>query len=573
MGFNNMTTDNNGSLYLAGGCDISIYGQPRVNNPSVVNNIYMSQDGGATWNALIEANPFGGPIKKVLPHPTEQDTLVAGTSNGIYISQNCGQTWNEQNNGLSFRNIGALTVGQNKIYAGTLGGGVFAGTIDQGIVGFSDTTGPRPEIFNIRIILDPSDSQVIYATAYPGGVFKSEDRGLTWSECNFGLPSFQVVDPFLEGYYDLAVNPHDTNVLFLGIYNHGIYVSRDAAATWMPIYAINHTEPILRDLKTKRVAFDPVNRNHFYVASDIGVLFTGDLGLSWEALNDGLDTHDIISLEISDDGSVYAGSNGYGVYCLNKETRTWQHMNRTIGFGQWAPWERRLYMYTALLFDPIIEGRIYIGNFPGGFFISNDNGNSWWCSSLGLGNDGIFSLCMHPYNHNVIFAGTYNGIWKTENLGESWFQTSNGMPDEQWPFCVVIDDQNPSIMYTATKNGMNKGFMNRNEFGGVVMKSINGGESWFEIMEGLQTMSEYYQLIIHPDDHNILFVSSTLGVFMSKDAGQSWMPFNEGLPEKHFYIRDNVAENLKITPDGRYLVFGITAHGVWKVDITGIADN
>jgi len=573
MGFNSITTDDNGTLYLAGGCDISLYGPPRVDDPSIINNIYQSQDGGITWNPVLEGNAFGGPVKKVLAHPTEQDMLVAATSNGIFISRNHGQTWNKQDDGFSFKNVGALALGQNRVYAGTLGGGVFSGTSGQGTLAWSGTTGPYPEIFNIRIVLNPSDSQVIYATAYPGGVFKSQDRGLTWIECNFGLPSFQVVDPFLEGYYDLAVNPVNPDILWLGIYGYGIYVSRDAAATWVPIYAINNTEPILRDLKTKRVVFDPVNRNHVYIASEKGVLFTGDLGSSWEALHSGLDTHDIISLEISDDGSVFAGSNGYGVYSLNKETKIWHHMNRTIGFGEWAPWERRLYMYAALLFDPTVEGRIYMGNFPGGFFVSNDDGNTWECSSLGLGNDGIFSLCMHPYNHEVIFAGTYNGVWKTENQGKSWSQTSNGMPDEQWPFCVVIDDQNPSIMYTATKNGMNKGFMSRNEFGGVVMKSIDGGENWFKMMNGLQDMSEYYQLIIHPDNHNILFVSSTFGIFMSNDAGKSWEPFNEGLPEKHFYIRDNVAENLKITPDGKYLVFGITAHGVWRVDITGIAGN
>jgi photosystem II stability/assembly factor-like uncharacterized protein len=573
MGFNSITADNSGTLYLAGGCDISLYGASRVNDPAVVNNIYRSSDRGETWEALLEGNALGGSIKKVLAHPAEQDKLIAATQNGIFLSRNHGQTWNEQNDGLTFRNIGALALGHDRIYAGTLGGGVFAGTIDQATVAWSGATGPLPDLYNIRIVLDPSNSRAIYATAYPGGVFKSSDEGTTWVECNFGLPSFQVVDPFLEGYYDLAVHPDNPDILFLGIYDHGIYVSRDGAATWAPMYAINPDEPFLRDLKTKRVAFDPTNANHVYVASEKGVFFTPDLGGAWESLNAGLDTLDIISLEISDDGSVFAGSNGYGVYVLDKQTRAWTHMSRTTGFGQWAPWERRLYMYIALLFDPTTAGRIYLGNFPGGFFVSNDDGQTWECSSLGLGNDGIFSLTMHPENPQLIFAGTYNGVWKTENQGASWSQTSNGMPGEQWPFCVVIDDENPSVMYTATKNGMNKGFMPRNEFGGVVMKSTDGAGTWFKIMEGLPVMCEYYQLIIHPGDHDRLFVSSSLGVFTSNDAGASWEPFNEGLPVEHFYIRDNVAENLKITPDNKYLVLGITAHGVWRVDIAEIIDK
>jgi len=573
MGFNSITTDRSGTLYLAGGCDISLYGSPRVNDPAVVNNLYRSSDQGETWEPLLAGNALGGSIKKVLAHPVDQSTLIAATQNGVFLSRNRGQTWKEQNQGLSFRNIGALAVGRDKVYAGSLGGGVFAGTIDQTALAWSGTTGPTPDLYNIRIIPDSSDSQVIYVTAYPGGVFKSSDAGTTWVECNFGLPSFQVVDPFLEGYYDLAGHPDDPNILFLGIYNHGIYVSRDGAATWFPLYALHPVEPILRDLKTKRVAFDPVHANHVYVASETGVFFTPDLGSTWEVLNAGLDTLDIISLEIADDGSVFAGSNGYGVYALNKQTRTWTHMNRTTGFGQWASWERRLYQYTAMLFDPTTPSRIYMGSFPGGFFVSDDDGQTWQCSSLGLGNDGIFSLAMHPHNPQLLFAGTYNGIWKTDNQGASWSQTSTGMPGEQWPFCVVIDDQNPSIMYTATKNGMNKGFMSRNKFGGVVMKSTNGARTWFKIMAGLPIMCEYYQLIIHPDDHDRLFVSSSLGVFTSNDAGASWEPFNKGLPVEHFYIRDNVAENLKITPDNKYLVLGITAHGVWRVEITEMIER
>lgn len=567
MGFNAMSADRSGMLYLAGGCDISVGGPPRVNDPAVVNNIYRSSDQGETWEPLIEDNEFGGPLKKVLPHPAEPDWLVAASASGIFVSRDHGRTWDPQNQGLSFRNIGALAVCQDRVYAGTLGGGVFMGTIDESALVWEGTAGPTPDLYNLRVIPDPSQPQVIYVTAYPGGVFKSTDAGTTWVECNFGLPSFQVADPFLEGYYDLAVNRANPDLLFLGIYGYGIYVSRDGAATWFPIYAIQPDEPILRDLSTKRVVFDPTETNHVYVASEQGVFFTPDLGNSWEALNEGLDTLDIISLEIAEDGSVFAGSNGYGAYVFNESTRTWTHMNRTIGFGEWAPWERRLYTYTALLFDPTVPGRIYLGNFPAGFFVSNDNGHTWECSSRGLGNDGIFSLAMQLDDPQVLFAGTYNGIWKTDNQGATWFQTSTGMPGEQWPFCVVIDDQNASVMYTATKNGMNKGFMSRNEFGGVVMKTTDGGESWFAITKGLPVMSEFYQLIIHPDDHDRLFLSSTYGVFTSRDAGASWEPFNEGLPVDEFYVRDNVAENLKLTPDNRFLVLGITAHGVWRVDL------
>jgi hypothetical protein len=112
--------------------------------------------------------------------------------------------------------------------------------------------------------------------------------------------------------------------------------------------------------------------------------------------------------------------------------------------------------------------------------------------------------------------------------------------------------------------------MDRNSFGGVVVKSTDGGKSWQTIMNGLQEMSEYYSLIIHPEDHNLLFLSSSFGVFASMDSGASWHPMNHGIPVKKHELRDNVAENLKLTPDHRSLIFGIGQYGVWKADISSL---
>jgi photosystem II stability/assembly factor-like uncharacterized protein len=247
-------------------------------------------------------------------------------------------------------------------------------------------------------------------------------------------------------------------------------------------------------------------------------------------------------------------------------------LGRPLGWGEWAPWERRLYQYSAILFDPDIPGKIYYGNFPSGFFVSENEGVTWQCSSLCLGNDGIFSLTYHPENHEILFAGTYNGVWKSIDGGFTWTDSSNGMPEEQWPFTVAIDNNNPDIMYVATKNGQNKGFMQRNTFGGVVMKSTDGGKTWYKIMYGLRDMSEYYVLLIHPLDRNLLFVSSSFGVYVSRDAGESWKPMNQGIPVEFHYLRDNVAMNLQLTPDSMNLIYGIVNYGVWKSNISSLVN-
>jgi photosystem II stability/assembly factor-like uncharacterized protein len=569
IGFNGVTIDDAGNVYLASGCDVGLGGMPRVGEPDLVNNIYRTPDRGETWEQVLDGDPFEGPVKSLMQHPEVPAVLVAATGTGVWLSVDGGETWRSESQGLDFLPIGSMVMGNDQVHVGTLGGGVFTGTFGTDFsIAWSPTTGPRPALHNVQVVLDPQEANVLYATSYPGGVFRSTDGGTTWGECNFALPSFSVLDPQLQGYYSLAIDPLNSSRLYLGIYGHGVYVSHDGAGTWFPLYAVADVPRHHGDWGVRRVVFDPSDPSIVYVASDGGIVRSIDGGDSWTDLNEGLDTRDIWSLEVAEDGSAYAGTNGYGVYLLDGTDETWISLGRPIGIGRWAPWERRLYQYIAIMFDPDVKGRVYMGNFPGGFFVSEDDGASWRCAGLGLGNDGIFSLTYDPDDHDTFFAGTYNGIWRSDDRGETWYNVSVGMPSEQWPFCVVIDDENTSIMYTATKNGQNKGFMERNEFGGIVMRSTDGGASWSPIMDGLSDDSEYYQIIIHPDDHDVLFLSSTFGVFISTDAGDSWSPFNEGMPVVYHYVRDNVAENMKMTPDGDHLMLCVVGYGVWRVDIS-----
>ncbi len=230
-----------------------------------------------------------------------------------------------------------------------------------------------------------------------------------------------------------------------------------------------------------------------------------------------------------------------------------------------------MYQFSSLLFDPDIPGKVYYGHFPSGFFISEDNGHSWRDSSLGLGNDGIFSsVIMHPQDRNILFAGSYNGVVKSTDGGRTWKMKSNGIPSEQWPYTVAIDYQNPNIMYISTKNGQNKGFANRNKFSGVVMKSVDGGEHWFEIMNGLNEKNEFYTLMIYPRNHNTLFLSTSRGVYVSGNGGNSWQSANSGLPSVNNQVRDNVAQNMGLTPDNKYLILGLRDYGVWRADLSAL---
>jgi photosystem II stability/assembly factor-like uncharacterized protein len=295
--------------------------------------------------------------------------------------------------------------------------------------------------------------------------------------------------------------------------------------------------------------------------------------IAFESLDDSVVAIDSLRVEhAAGSARMFAGTGGYGLYESDPATSSWASAGPTFGIAWWAPWERRMYQFSSVVFDREVEGRVYLGHFPSGFFVSDDGGSSWRDSSVGLGSDGMFSVTQHPRDPNVLFAGTYNGIVTSTDGGATWAETSSGIPPEQWPYIVAIDDENPDVMYTATKNGENKGFCHRNEVCGVVMKSVDGGRTWQRIMDGLPDKSEFYVVLIYPQDHDVLFLSSSNGVFVSLDAGESWWPMDNGLPATRNEVRDNVADNLTLSADRHTLLLGLVGHGVWQIDVGSLAE-
>ncbi|MFC1768538.1 hypothetical protein ACFLZX_02130, partial [Nanoarchaeota archaeon] len=577
MGFNQIITNENGRIFISGGCDIDLDASRRIGDDNIVNNIYSSDNEGKEWNSVLGNNPFNSGIKKLIQHPTHKNVYYAATGTGVYYTIDMPKGFVDTNNGLNFKNIGAMSVTENYVYVGTLGGGVYVGKINPDFsISWRDSTGPYPEISNIQIKVDPTNSNVIFASSFPGGVFKSSDRGQTWAESNFALPSFKVNDPLFEGYYSLDIDPIKSNNVYLGIYSKGIYKSTDGGAVWIPMYGSMGQNAYLMQKGIKHVKVDPKHNNIIYVVSDDGVDVSYDFGNNWEDMSAGLVTRDLLKIKVIYEGErrhLYVGSNGYGLYKFNEYSNLWENLGRSNSGGFWAPWERRMYQFISILFDPDIDGRIYWGSFPSGVFISEDDGESWYESNAGVGNDGIFSLTMHPHNHDIIWAGTYNGVFKSSDRGTTWERKDNGFPSEQWPYVVAIDSDNPNIMYSTTKNGQNKGFCERNEFCGVVMKTTDGGENWFKIMDGLNDRNEFYNLIIYPYDHNILFMSTNGHVYMSTTGGESvggepgWTSIQYDLPQEWNQVRDNVADNLILTSDNRNLILGLKGHGCWKLDL------
>lgn len=517
-----------------------------------ISHDFMDYDMPANGDNNVMSNKH---VKAIRINPSNPNEVYVGTEEGVFVTHDGGHNWSQINDGLQTQDIRSLklqtihwapfwddfenantdgwslasgwnlaTDGSNHVLEGTLHSFASVGSPNWKDYTFQSKV-KLLNTQNIHVNFRMNSDHRYFLGFGSNGLYLSKQFN-QWSQFDNNLATSTMTHAVGQ-WHDLKIQVSGANIQ--------IFVDNTLE--------INYTDPT--PLSNGYIAFESFDNSHVYI-----------------------DNINVTSLK--DETEVYVGTGGYGLYRFDQTTSKWQNLGRTLGMGWWTPWERRMYQFSSLVFDPVTPGKVYLGHFPGGFFISEDNGHTWKDSSIGLGNDGIFTLTMNPNNSSILWAGTYNGVAESVNGGKTWQLKNNGMPSEQWPFTVAIDGSNTNIMYASTKNGQNKGLSYRNQFLGVVMKSTDGGQNWFKIMNGLSDQNEYYKLLIYPLNHNVLFLSSSNGVFLSEDAGATWKPINNGLPTTNNQVRDNVADNLALTCDNKTLLLGLMSYGMWKADLSQI---
>jgi len=190
--------------------------------------VYRSSDGGTTWAAANDASIANLGFASIAVHPTDPQTVYAGTHGGqIFQTTDGGQSWEERSSGLpsEYNIIRALAIdaGQPEmIFAGT-STGMFR-SLDGGASWEQVTAGLVPEETVTDIVLDPSHAGVLYAGTARGGVFYSMDGGESFTVLQQGLDTSRGGLAIQR----LALSA-DGSVLYAGTRGQGVY-RLDAAA-------------------------------------------------------------------------------------------------------------------------------------------------------------------------------------------------------------------------------------------------------------------------------------------------------------------------------------------------------
>ena len=122
---------------------------------------------------------------------------------------------------------------------------------------------------------------------------------------------------------------------------------------------------------------------------------------------------------------------------------------------------------------------------------------------------------------------TGGGIWKTDDIGNTWTNISDGYFTTGSVGAIAVSQSDPNIVYVGMGEHAVRGVMTHH--GDGVYKSTDAGKSWKKI--GLELTQHISRISIHPKNPDIVFVaaqgalygsSQERGIYRSQDGGKTW---------------------------------------------------
>jgi photosystem II stability/assembly factor-like uncharacterized protein len=439
---------------------LSSFGAAAPSARAADNDADSSAERLLSWEAT---GPLGGDVRSLVIDPRDARRLYFGTIDGqIYTSADGGENWSR-------------------------------------LQGFN-----HPGLLIDNIIVDPRDSNVIYAAAHrhkeSGGFFKTTDGGRTWHEAE------QLKG---DGIHSLTQSSKNPDLLLAGT-NKGVWRSNDAGEHWEQL----NTSATPGLINVESLAVDPRDTNVIYAGTWYLPYKSTDGGQSWSITKTGIiDDSDIFAIEIDDrDPDHVIASACSGIYETRNAGGSWRKVNG-------IPSQSR--RTRAIIQNPGRPDSIYAGTTEG-FWMSNNGGADWKVTTSRQ----IFevnAIAVHPSNPDVVYIGTNNyGVMISRDGGRN-FAPSNGGYSGRRAYAVVPDREKPGRVYAAT--------INTATGGGYFYVSNDAGETWQLSARNMPPRLIAYTILQDPRDGNVIYLGTNYGLYRSADRGASWAPLGAPKPK------------------------------------------
>ena len=367
------------------------------------------------------------------------------------------------------------------------------------------------------IAVDPRNPSVWYVAAAVGGLWKTENRGNTFT------PVFDTYGSYSLGA--VTIDPHDSNIVWLGTgennnqrsvsFGDGVYKSTDAGATWKRM-GLEHSEHI------QNVVVDPRNSNVVYVTAigplwtsggDRGLYKTTDGGQTWKAVltispDTGV-TDMVIDPKKPDTiyaaalqrrravGQLIGGGPESGLYKSTNGGATWTKLSKGLPSVEMG----RLGLGINWRDPRILYALVTAQKGEGGFFRSDDAGASW----TRIGKQVQTGRSAQPGGGDAA-----QGRGPTDD----WYRGGDpGYYNE-----IFVDAHDPETIWSAQT---------------YIDRSTDGGKTWTQVqLPGVHV--DFHDIVFDPSDARHYLIANDGGLYESWDGLKTFRHFTN-LPLSQFY--------------------------------------
>lgn len=307
--------------------------------------MFKSTDEGQNWSfaSYKLENPY---VMLMAKHPAKSKTIFLTTNGGVYVSHDGAKNWETVAPKFFFGKSGILPgvahfhgiaidpKEPKRMYVGGGGdqyspdGAGMSISEDGGKTWKEINNGFETDVHVSKIVIDKKNPSIIYATTQGAtefssktgnghGIFKSTNYGQKWTKINSGLETVE--------HNTFSIDPNNSQVLYVGTDDNGIYKSIDGGVSWQPL----SIPKLPKNYGVGDIVINPKDSNSIYVATvdyfrlsfdrgfvgDHGVYASKDGGKTWNDYNQGLEHKGAFSLELDEQKEIlYVGTRGGGIY-------------------------------------------------------------------------------------------------------------------------------------------------------------------------------------------------------------------------------------------------------------------
>lgn len=339
------------------------------------------------------------------------------------------------------------------------------------------------------------DPKTYYMGTVGGGVWKTENMGITWRNISDGFFKTGTIGA-------IAVAESDPNVIYVGTGEHairgvmtssgdGVYRSTDAGRIWKKI-GLDETRHI------SRIVIDPRNPDVVLVAAQ---------------------------------GALYAPSKQRGVFKSTDGGATWKNTlfvdERTGASELSMDANNPRILYAAMWEHGRLPWKVISGGPGSGLYKSTDGGDTWEKMTKGLPEKmGKMAIAVSRSNPDKVYAliesDSYTdarGLYVSTDRGKSWNQVSSDprLVQRAWYYIeLFVDPKDDNRVYVLSA---------------PALRSNDGGRTWENVPVA---HGDTHDMWINPANSDNFVLSDDGGAAVTFDRGRSWSSLRNQ-PTGQFY--------------------------------------